>query len=94
MFPFSGFFQPVANLPTENSMNAGRAVPVKFSLGGNQGLNIFNPGFPASQQIDCQSGVPIAPVEQTVTVGNSSLQYDPVTGQYTYVWKTNAMVAG
>jgi hypothetical protein len=29
---FDGFFQPVDNLPTVNSMNVGRAVPVKFSL--------------------------------------------------------------
>src|SRR5262249_47199692 len=44
---FTGFFQPVDNLPTINIVNAGRAVPVKFSLGGNFGLAIFAPGFPA-----------------------------------------------
>jgi hypothetical protein len=70
-------------------MKAGGAVPVKFSLGSNLGLNIFNPGYPASQQINCQSGVPIDPIEQTVTAGNSSLQYDPTTNTYTYVWKTD-----
>ena len=88
-FPFTGFFSPVDNLPTVNSMNAGRAVPVKFSLGGDEGLNIFNPGYPASQQIDCEIGVPIDSVEETVTAGNSSLQYNQTTGQYTYVWKTD-----
>lgn len=88
-FPFTGFFSPVNNLPTVNSMNAGRAVPVKFSLGGDKGLNIFNPGYPASQQVNCQSGAPISPIEETVTAGNSSLQYNQATGQYTYVWKTD-----
>jgi len=88
-FPFTGFFQPVDNLPAVNSMNAGRAVPVKFSLGGDEGLNIFNSGYPASQQINCQTGDPIDDVEETVTAGNSSLQYNQNTGQYTYVWKTD-----
>ena len=88
-FPFTGFFSPVDNLPTVNSMNAGRAVPVKFSLGGDEGLNNFNTGYPASQQLNCQTGVPIAPIEETVTAGNSSLQYNQTTGQYTYVWKTD-----
>ncbi len=88
-FPFTGFFAPVNNLPTENSMKAGRAVPVKFALGGDQGLNIFNAGYPGSQQINCQSGVPISPIEETSDAGNSSLQCDPATGQYTYVWKTD-----
>jgi len=88
-FPFDGFFSPVDNPPAVNSMKAGAAVPVKFSLGGDEGLNIFNPGYPASQQVNCQSGVPISPIEETVTAGNSSLQYNPTTGQYTYVWKTD-----
>jgi hypothetical protein len=93
-FPFTGFFAPVDNPPTVNSMNAGRAVPVKFSLGGNQGLNIFAAGSPSSQQVDCATGAPISVIEQTVTAGNSSLQYDPATGQYTYVWKTDKVWGG
>ena len=28
-------------------------------------------------------------VEQTVTVGSSSLSYDPSTDQYIYIWKTD-----
>ena len=39
--PFVGFFQPVDNLPTLNVVNAGRAIPVKFGLGGDYGLSIF-----------------------------------------------------
>jgi hypothetical protein len=38
---FTGFFQPIDNQPTINTMKAGAAVPVKFSLGGNQGLNLW-----------------------------------------------------
>ncbi|MGE5603197.1 MAG: lamin tail domain-containing protein, partial [Nitrososphaerales archaeon] len=36
---FTGFFQPVDNLPTLNTVKAGSAIPVKFGLGGVKGLN-------------------------------------------------------
>ncbi len=57
-YEFSGFFTPVDNLPTLNSVKAGSAIPVKFSLNGFQGLDILAAGSPASQTIACASGVP------------------------------------
>ena len=93
-YAFTGFFQPVDNLPTFNSVNAGRAIPVKFSLGGDQGLNIFEPNYPKSQQIICDSAASVDGIEQTVTAGSSSLSYDPSTDTYTYVWKTEKAWAG
>ena len=91
---FSGFLQPVDNLPTLNLVNAGRAIPVKFSLSGNKGLNIFAAGYPKSQTIDCDSTAPVDGIEQTVTAGGSSLQYNALTDVYTYVWKTDKAWAG
>lgn len=88
-YAFSGFFQPVDNLPTENVVRAGSAIPVKFSLGGNRGLDIFAAGFPASQQIACNNSAPVSDIEETVAAGGSSLTYDPATDQYSYIWKTN-----
>lgn len=88
-FDFSGFFQPVDNLPTFNVVKAGQAVPVKFSLGGDQGLSIFAPGSPKSVPIACSAATATDGVEETVTAGGSSLSYDPATDRYTYVWKTN-----
>jgi sugar lactone lactonase YvrE len=88
-YSFSGFFSPVDNLPTLNQVNAGRAIPVKFSLSGDQGLDIFAAGYPASQRINCNSSVAIDPVEETVTAGGSSLSYNAATDTYTYIWKTN-----
>src|SRR5215217_2837919 len=41
VFEWAGFFPPVANLPSTNVDNAGRTIPVKFSLGGNHSPNIF-----------------------------------------------------
>jgi dipeptidyl aminopeptidase/acylaminoacyl peptidase len=92
-YDFAGFFQPVDNLPTLNIVNAGRAIPVKFSLGGNQGLDIFALGYPASTPVTCGTTAGDA-IEQTVTAGSSSLSYDAATDQYTYVWKTEKAWAG
>ena len=93
-YNFSGFFQQVDNPPTVNVVNAGRAIPVKFSLSGDKGLNIFGPGYPASQQIACSDGAPVSEIEQTVTAGGSSLSYDAESDTYTYVWKTEKLWAG
>jgi hypothetical protein len=93
-YNFSGFFHPVDNPPTVNVVNAGRAIPVKFSLSGDKGLNIFGPGYPASQQIACSDGAPVSEIEQTVTAGGSSLSYDAESDTYTYVWKTEESWAG
>ena len=90
LFNFSGFFQPVDNLPTLNTVKAGQGVPVKFSLDGDQGLAIFAEGYPVSQQAACEGGAPLDAIEQTVTAGGSSLSYDPATNTYTYVWKTES----
>ena len=89
MYNFLGFFEPVDNPPFVNMANAGSAIPVKFSLSGNKGLNIFAAGYPVSQQIACVSGAPLDVIEQTITAGGSSLSYDPMLDQYVYVWKTD-----
>jgi hypothetical protein len=88
-FTFTGFFAPVDNAPVLNTVKAGSAIPVKFSLNGNQGLNVLAAGFPISQPMACDSTMPSDAIEQTVTAGSSGLQYDAATDQYTYVWKTN-----
>ncbi|TVP42572.1 MAG: hypothetical protein EA350_15310 [Gemmatimonadales bacterium] len=87
VFDFTGFFAPIRN-DGVNVAQAGRAIPVKFSLGGDQGLDIFMDGSPNSQVIACSAGVPEGAVEGTTTAGRSSLSYDPQTQQYTYVWRT------
>lgn len=89
-YAFTGFFSPVDNLPTVNLVSAGRAVPVKFSLGGDQGLDIFETGYPKSQQIPCDSTATVDGIEETLTAGGSSLSYDAASDTYTYVWKTDS----
>ncbi|BCT91812.1 hypothetical protein LYSHEL_08360 [Lysobacter helvus] len=92
-FAFTGFFKPIDNLPVVNVVKAGQAIPVKFALGGNQGLAIFAAGFPKSIVMTCNGAVQDA-VEETVTAGGSSLSYDAGAGQYIYVWKTDKTWAG
>jgi hypothetical protein len=93
-YRWSGFFQPVDNAPTVNSVKAGSAIPVSFSLGGNYGLNIFAAGYPKVQQVACGNGAATDEIEQTVTAGASGLSYDATTGQYSYTWKTDKSWAG
>ena len=88
-FAFSGFMAPVDPAPALNVMTAGRSVPMKFSLGGDFGLNILQAGSPTSVSITCDTGAPLAEVETTTTAGSSSLSYDAASGTYTYVWKTD-----
>ncbi len=93
-YGFGGFTGPVDALPTLNQMKAGAAVPVKFSLGGDFGLSIFASGYPKSQSVACDATAPVDGIEQTVTAGGSSLQYDPTSGLYTYIWKTDKAWVG
>lgn len=93
-YTFSGFYSPVDNSPTINTVKAGSAIPVKFGLAGAQGLNIFAAGNPTSQRINCATAAPYAEIEETVTAGNSSLTYDAGTSRYHYVWKSSSTWSG
>jgi hypothetical protein len=89
LFPFRGFFQPISNRPFLNLVQAGQAVPVKFSLNGNRGLSIFAAGYPQVSSINCSSQAPVDDNVDGVNAGESSLNYDSATDTYNYVWKTD-----
>jgi len=74
-------------------VNAGRAVPLKFSLAGFQGMDILS-GTPKVVWVPCTNGASDPIDEFASTAGNSGLQYDPVADQYIYVWKTDRNWAG
>jgi probable HAF family extracellular repeat protein len=94
IYDFGGFFSPVDNPDVLNRVQAGSAIPVKFDLSGDQGLDIFAEGYPKSRQIDCDSTASVDLIEQTVAARESALSYDPATDQYIYVWKTQKAWAG
>jgi hypothetical protein len=95
-YDFSGFFAPVNN-PTDpepvNSVKAGASVPVKFSLGGDQGLDVLADGYPKLAFTPCDPTDEIDPLEETSTA-NSGLTYNALTDTYNYVWKTNKSWSG
>jgi len=88
-WPFTGFLSPVDNPPVVNKATAGQSIPVKFSLGGDRGLEILATGSPSSVQVDCDTSAPTDLVEETTT-STSGLHYDATSDVYNYVWKTSA----
>ena len=94
LYTFDGFFSPVDNLPTVNVVKAGSVVPVRFSLGGDFGLEVFAADSPWSGKIPTDPGAPLDSIEETVTAGSSGLSYAEGTGRYTYTWKTSKNWAG
>ncbi|MDQ3957717.1 MAG: PxKF domain-containing protein, partial [Actinomycetota bacterium] len=71
--PFEGFSAPVDDQPTVNVAKAGTAIPVKFSLGGDHGLDVLAPGYPQARAVDCRTGAALDAIEQTATAGASDL---------------------
>ena len=92
IYDWTGFFPPVDNVEL-NVAKAGRAIPLKFSLNGYQGLDIFATDYPKSIRIQCplEGNFDLDEVP-TVEAGESSLSYD--ADQYIYVWKTAKNWAG
>ena len=92
-FDFEGFYTPVEPEPTLNTVKAGSAVPLKFTVGGDKGLAVIAAGYPVSQSLACDQLDPSGQLVPTNPAG-VGLSYDPMTDQYTYVWKTEKGWAG
>ena len=92
IYNWTGFFSPVDNAPVFNVVKSGSAVPVKFSLAGNFGLDICASGYPRYAKIMESGSASEDLIEETVTAGGSSLSYG--SNQYVYVWKTDKSLAG
>jgi hypothetical protein len=101
IWPFSGFFQPVDMGSTVwNTAKAGQAIPIKFGLGGDRGLNIFRPAdgspatpYPKAVPIACPSPGAALDAIETYAASNGGLQYSAANQQYTYTWKTAKSLA-
>jgi hypothetical protein len=88
---FSGFYLPIRNMPYVNSVMAGSAIPVKFSLGAYRGLNVLQGGAPSSTQVDCPAGAPSNTIRPGIA-GSSGLK--ALGSSYTYVWRTSPSWSG
>lgn len=89
LFNFGGLLPPIDPFPETNTASGGSSVPVKFSLSGFKGMDIFTSGYPASSPVPCDATEPGPVLEPTQTAGGSVLSYDDKTDVYTYVWKTS-----
>jgi hypothetical protein len=98
VYSWTGFFQPIDN-GVMNVAKAGSTIPVKFSLGGDQGLNIFwtataGTTYPNSGSISCAADPTADAIEEYSTATVSGLKYDATANQYIYNWKTASNYAG
>ena len=85
-YDFTGFLSPIANLPALNDVKAGSAVPIKFSLDGNHGLDVILDGSPTSTPVNCTTLAPTGPAQEIQT--NGGLTYRGDTDTYSLTWKT------
>ena len=69
------------------TFKAGANVPVKFSLGGDHGLDILRPGYPASDAFTCGGTAPTNATGQINWGG--TLKYDAPSDTYSFNWKTD-----
>jgi Tol biopolymer transport system component len=88
VYDFGGFTNPLAPFPQAASFKAGDAIPVRFSLGGDQGLGVLMDWAPVSRNVPC-GDAPTGPWG-TATTGTLSYRAD----RYTYLWKTEKAWAG
>lgn len=85
-YEFGGFLPPIGN--GLNRARAGSAIPVKFSLNGFHGFDIFSDGSPSSVETDCNSGARTGMPEPIGSPGNSGLSYSKEGDFYSIVWKS------
>jgi len=82
-WPFGGITPPFG---VRNEVQAGSAFPVRFSLGGDWGLDVFAAGYPKSKVC----GEDDSTLESTTTAEDFSY----ADGDYKYVWKTRPQWKG
>ena len=92
LYSFIGFNQPVDNLPISNSAKAGSTIPVKWLLTDGDGnyvsdLSVVELLQHAPIACDAQDLELVDPIE-AYAPGSSGLQYDPLTNEFIFPWKT------
>lgn len=89
VWPKSGFEKPVANPPDYSTRKAGSVVPIKFSLGGDRGMDIFADGFPVSAEIPCDTSPEMEMGDPISMPGRNGLTYNATTQMYELRWVTS-----
>lgn len=93
-YVFTGFFQPIDNLPTVNKANAGQTIPVKWRITDYNGVGISTPASFVSITSGSTSCSPSDPIDVLETYsGSSGLQYQG-NGNWQFNWSTPKSYAG
>ncbi|HZJ00237.1 MAG TPA: PxKF domain-containing protein, partial [Gemmatimonadaceae bacterium] len=92
-YQFTGFAAPIANAPAVNTATAGSIIKIKFSLAGNQGLDVIAGGWPTYGILTTPCNATGTPAS-TAPANTADFKYDPVVGQYVYSWQTESSWAG
>jgi hypothetical protein len=83
-YPIDGFYSPLVAEPGVASFRAGDTVPVKFSLGGDRGLEV----------VSSAAWRPCGVTTNDSSRALGSLSYNPGPGRYTYMWQSDKSWAG
>jgi hypothetical protein len=86
-FAFDGF-KGLKDLPNVNEANLGTLF-LRFSLGGNHGLDIFEDGYPTSASYRCGSTPPSDASEPAQAQGENGFKYDAGTDEYVFKWNVD-----
>jgi hypothetical protein len=96
VYDFDGFLWPLDNPPRVNRSKAGRALPVRFSLGSYRGPVPVVDGYPKVAQVECGAGA--EPVDGDRARGswkkNGWKQSKRGRAPYMFVWKTEKRWSG
>jgi MBG domain-containing protein/thrombospondin type 3 repeat protein len=92
IYRFAGFFKPVKNSPVMNIVRAGRTIPIKFSLGRYEGLQVMRPDAPVVTEVPCTSPLSETMADEDESENSSGLRAEGYN--YTYVWKTSSSWVG
>jgi hypothetical protein len=79
VYDFAGFAPPAAPYPTATAVKPGESIPLKFSLHGDQGANIFAAGSPGWAPCGALDGP---------TPADGTLSYNGSVDRYTYLAAT------
>jgi hypothetical protein len=96
-YVFTGFFEPVDNLPVVNAGTAGRTIPLKWRLATANGTPVTALSAVTAindSAIACDASPGDLLEEQLVSAPGAALRYDAVADQFVYNWKTSKATVG
>jgi pimeloyl-ACP methyl ester carboxylesterase len=96
-YAFSGFSNPIVELPALNKARAGRTVMVKYVLRDASGAVLASLASFASlvsAPAACDTNAPTADAEESDAAGATTIRFDSDSGQFVYAWQTQSAWEG